>query len=66
MADFKQGETFYYVLPCHHTNESGKDCVDYKVFAYYFDEKWHSCFDESMMFANRADAEKKAMELNAK
>ena len=58
-------DTFYYVLE-RHCEKDGEDCVEHCVMAYEYDEKWRHCFDEDKMFTNRADAEKKAMELNAK
>ena len=58
-------DAFYYVLE-RHCEKDGEDCVEHCVMAYEYDEKWRHCFDEDRMFANRADAEKKAMELNAK
>lgn len=58
-------DIFYYVLE-RHCEKDGEDFVEHYVMSYESDERWRHCFDEGRMFANRADAEKKAMELNAK
>ena len=65
LSNTMKTDTFYYVLE-RHCEKDGEDCVEHCVMAYEYDEKWRHCFDEDRMFANRADAEKKAMELNAK
>ena len=58
-------DTFYYVLE-RHCKKDGADCVEHYVMSYESDDKWRHCLDEDRMFANRVDAEKKAMELNGK
>ena len=58
-------DMFYYVLE-RHCEKDGEDFVEHCVMAYESDERWRHCFDEGRMFANKVDAEKKAMELNEK
>lgn len=65
-TELKDGDTFYYVLKRYWSrNENGKDTehLEFNVFAYQFDNRWHHCFDESLMFSNKEDAEKKAIEM---
>ena len=66
-TDLKDGDTFYYILKSYWSRrENGKDVehLEFNVFAYKFDPKWHHCFDESLMFGIKEEAEKKAKEMN--
>lgn len=60
----KDGDTFYYILTCHHSDENGKDYVTNDVFAYEFhegdDNSETSFYDLERMFNTKEEAEQKA------
>ena len=51
---YKDGDTFYYVLYNHVTN-------NYYVIAYKYWDEWDHCFDHDLMFKTKYEAEQKAM-----
>lgn len=54
---YKDGDTFYYVLYNHVTN-------NYYIMAYKYWDEWDHCFDHSLMFKTKEEAEIKVFELN--
>ena len=59
----KDNDTFYYILPRYYSKED-KEHLEFHVFAYKFDPRWHHCVDEKLMFENKQEAENKCIEMN--
>lgn len=59
----KDNDTFYYVLPRYFL-KNNEEHLEFHAFAYKFDPKLHHCFDESLMFDTKKEAEEKAKEMN--
>lgn len=53
----KDNDTFYYILP-RFFEEKGIKHLEFNVFAYKFDKRWHHCFDEKLMFLTKEEADK--------
>ena len=57
-TELKEGDTFYYILTCHHSNEHWHDCVDFTVFAYEYHKLNDHFYDKELMFNTKEEAEK--------
>ena len=56
-TELKEGDTFYYVLKSHHSDDHWSNFIEYNAFAYEF-HKDENYYDKELMFNTKEEAEK--------
>lgn len=61
---YKDGDTFYYILPRFYLDSSGIEHKQFYVMRYQYWDQWNHCFNQDWMFKTEKQAKEKADQLN--